>query len=175
MSEILTIEPGPAAAPPSLWRRSRPVFLFLILPLVALGYQWYSNRIGTKGPIVFRNASITTSTGFVQERMTAAVADGRIVFVGRAEDSIPSSLFGARHIDAMSALVSAATFDHAVPSPPEALRHTWVGQIYAGAPGDLVISTYIPNRGRRGSSQPRDFLGAVVNGRYYTATEIQKK
>jgi len=109
----------------------------------------------------------------VQERMTVAVSGGRIVFVGRAEDAIPSSLMGARHIDAMSALVSAATFDHTVASPPEALRHTWVGQIYEGAPGDLVISTYIPNRGRRSSAQPRDFLGAVVNGRYYTAAELQ--
>ena len=111
--------------------------------------------------------------------MTLAVADGRIVFVGRAEDSIPSSLTGARHIDARAALVSAATFDRAVASPLDALRHTWVGQIYEGAPGDLVISPQ-PTRGRGrdggfGGGTPRQILGAVVNGRYYTATELQKQ
>jgi len=174
MSEMLSIDAVETPEPRTWWRRLPRVLLLLVLLfLLALGYLLYARRAGTTGPIVFRNASITTSTGFVREGMTVAVADGRIVFVGTAEDSVPLSLTTARHIDAMSALVSAATFDHSVASPPEALRHTWVGQIFEGAPGDLVISTYIPNRGRRGAQQPRDFLGAVVNGRYYTASELR--
>lgn len=176
-----TIAPLETATPTSPQRHlfmigSRPIILLLVL--ASLGLQWQSRRNVT-GPLVFRNASITTNTGFVQERMTVAVADGRIVFVGRAEDSIPSSLTGARHIDAMLALVSAATFDRSVASPLDALRHTWVGQVYEGAPGDLVITPQ-PVRGRGrgggfGGGQPREILGAVVNGRYYTATELQRQ
>lgn len=174
MSEILSAESVETPEEYAVWRRvSRILLLILMVLLLALGYRLYTRRAGATGPIVFRNASITTSTGFVQERMTVAVAGGRIVFVGSADDSVPLSLAAARRIDAMSALVSAATFDHSVASPPQALRHTWVGQIYEGAPGDLVISTYVPNRGRRGASPPRDFLGAVVNGRYYTASELK--
>ena len=143
--------------------------------MVVLGYHFYTARFSTTGPIVFRNASVTTSTGFVQQRMTVAIAGGRIAFVGRADDSIPTRLLGARHIDALGALVSAATFDPTVPSPLDALRHTWVGQIFVGAPGDVVISSYTAERGRYRTPVPRDFLGAVVGGRYYTAADLQPK
>jgi len=151
----------------------------LLALVVVLGYLLYARYRSTTGPIVFRNASVTTSTGFVQERMTVAVSGGRVVFVGRAEDSIPLSLTRARHIDAMNALVSAATFDRSVAWPLDALRHTWVGQIYEGAPGDLVITPQpTSGRGRGGGvsgGAPREILGVVVSGRYYTATELQKK
>lgn len=158
-----------------LVRTVRP--LILIFLLGALGYRYWSLNSAATGPIVFRNASVTTSTGFVQERMTVAVADGRIVFVGRAEDSIPSSLTRARHIDALNALVSAATFDHSVSSPTDAFRHLWVGQVYVGAPGDLVITPQPVRRGRGGfgGGSPREILGAVVGGRYYTAAELQQR
>lgn len=159
--------------------RSRVVGLVWFVLVLVLGYHAYTTRFSTTGPIVFRNASITTSTGFVRERMTVAVANGRIAFVGRTEDSLPRTFFRARHIDAMTALVSAATFDHRVVSPLDALRHTWVGQIYEGAPGDVVITPQ-PVRGRGrgsgfGNGAPREILGAVVNGRYYTAADLQKK
>lgn len=172
-----TIAADTIAEPTTLRQRrlfiigARPIILILLLG--SLGLQWQRLR-GTTGAIVFRNASITTNTGSVEERMTVAVSGGRIAFVGHAEDSIPSNLTGARTIDANTALISAATFDHAVTSPADALRHTWVGQVYAGAPGDLIISSYTPFRGRNRTPTPRELLGAVVNGRYYTATEMQK-
>jgi hypothetical protein len=167
------VAPAPMPPPGHLFMiGSRPVILILVLG--SLGFQWQRQR-ATTGPIVFRNASITTNTGFVEERMTVAVANGRIAFVGHAEDSIPLSLTGARNINANTALVSAATFDHSAASPADALRHTWVGQVYEGAPGDLIISSYTPFRGRNRTPAPRELLGAVVNGRYYTATQLQKQ
>ena len=82
---------------------SRPIILILVL--ASLGFQWQSRRRVTTGPIVFRNASITTSTGFVEEGMTVAVADGRIVFVGHSDDAIPAYLASARRIDELTSLV----------------------------------------------------------------------
>lgn len=149
----------------------------MALLLVALAAHWYLTRVAPGGPIVLRNATITSSTGMLHENMTVIVTDGRISYVGEAGESAPL-LLGARRLDALSALVSAATFDPAVASPIDALRHVWVGQIYLGAPGDLVI-TPVPQgrgRGRGGIAQPssRELLGAVVKGRYYSVDDLQK-
>ncbi len=149
--------------------------IILLALLMILGLEWQRTRHGATGPIVFRNATIVTSTGSVQEFMTVGLANGRIAFVGGADDPLPSALARARRIDAMTAMISAATFDHSVASPLDALRHTWAGQLYEGAPGDLIISSYAPFRGRGRASTPvpREFLGAVVDGRYYTASELR--
>lgn len=179
MRAIETDAADPAAAPlpERSWiaRRARPLILLLLL--IALAHQWYLTRAGVTGPIVFHNATITTNTGSLQEHMTVAVVDGRIAFVGATGDAEPPSLSGARRIDALMSMVSAATFDHAVPAPLEGLRHIWAGQIYEGAPGDLVITPPVPPGRRRGGPGPssREILGAVVNGRYYSASQFQKK
>ncbi len=161
---------------------------FLVLLLLAFaGHSWWVARGSSTGPIVFRNATLMTSTGFLQEHMTIAIADGRIAFVGAAGDEEPRSISGARRIDALEAQVSAATFDRSVAAPLEGLRHIWAGQLFAGAPGDVVI-TPVPVRGRGGrggrgggggggfgGGAPREILGAVVSGRYYSAAELRAK
>jgi len=189
-TDTIAIDPADAIAMQSSSRRfmvlgSRPIVLLMVL--AALGLQWRTSRLATTGPIVFRNATIMTSTGFLQDHMTIAIADGRIVFVGAAGDEEPRSVSGARRIDALEAQVSAATFDHSVAAPLDGLRHIWAGQLFEGAPGDVVI-TPVPVRGRGGrggrgggggggfgGGAPREILGAVVSGRYYTASQMQKK
>ena len=166
-----------AALPHRSWisRRSRQIILVLLL--VGVGYQVVTRRQPINGPIVFLHATIRTSTGFPQQNMTiaVAVAGGRVAFVGGSEDELPASLSGARRLDAGSAMVSAATFDHSVAAPLDALRHIWAGQLYEGAPGDLVISNFTPLRSRGRMPEPREILGAVVSGRYYSASELERK
>lgn len=157
-----------------LVNRSRQIIFTLLM--LGLGYQWYRSRHADAGPIVFRNATISTSTGSLEENITIGVADGRIAFVGAANDPVPSRLSGARRIDALHAQISAATFDHSASSPLEGLRHIWVGQLYEGAPGDVVV-TPVPQGRRRGGPGPtaREIFGAVVDGRYYPSSQLQQK
>jgi hypothetical protein len=142
---------------------------WLLLALVA---QWYLTRVLPGGPIILSNATLTSSTGMLYENMTVIIVNGRIDFVGDADREVPVTL-GARRLDAQQALVSAATFDPAVASPIDALRHVWVGQIYEGGRGDLVISP-VPQggRGRVRTPSSRELLGAVVKGRYYSLAEL---
>lgn len=163
----------PAPRPPQghlFMMGSRPIILLLVL--ASLGLQWQSRRRAVSGPIVFRNATITTGTGFIQQNMTVAVANGQIVYVGDGRQM--PIMTGARQFDARAALVSAATFDHSARSPLEGLRHVWAGQVVEGAPGDLVITTASYGRGRSRVPDPKGVIAAVVNGRYYSADELTK-
>jgi len=153
-----------------LSRRSRQVIL--VLMLLAAGYQWYATRRPVIGPLVFYNTTITTGTGFIQQHVTVAVADGRIVYVGDGRALRITAV--AREFDARAVIVSAATFDHSVRSPIDGLRHVWAGQVVEGAPADLVITTATHGRSRSRLPDPKDVIAAVVNGRYYPADELAK-
>jgi imidazolonepropionase-like amidohydrolase len=137
-------------------------------------YRYYVTRYSPTGPVVFLHATLTTSTGAVQERMTVAVANGRVVFVGDESAPLPASLSRARRIDALNAWISAATFDYEAETPLDGIRHIWVGQIYEGAPGDLVISNVGPDRRRGSQSTPRQILGVVMGGRYFSVAELTR-
>lgn len=154
-------------------RRARP--LLLVGTLLSLAFQVYMSYVPNGAPIVFRNATISTGTGFLKENMIVALKDGRVAFIGESGTSLPAGMSRARRLDAHGALISAATFDPNVAEPLAALRHIWMGQLDEGTPGNVVVTPV--NSGRRRSMQaiPREILGAVVNGRYYSATELQKQ
>jgi hypothetical protein len=161
-----------------VFRRSRTVILVLLL--LAFGYQFVTRIRPVTGPVVFVNATIRINTGAAEEDMTVAVANGRIAFVGKSGDALPPALANARQLDAGRSVVLAATFDHSAAAPLDGLRHIWVGQLYEGAPGDVVIAPYINarfSRGRMGDRMPdaTDLLGAVVNDRYYSRQDLLKK
>ncbi len=162
------------------WLSRRARMIILALVVLSFGYQYMTRLRPIMGPIVFLNATIRTNTGSTEANMMVAVADGRIAFVGKSGDPLPAALAGARQLDAGSAVVSAATFDHTVASPLDGLRHIWVGQLYAGAPGDVVVAPYVNVRGGRGRMSGRmpdaqELLGAVINNRYYSRDDLQKK
>ncbi|MBP8273874.1 MAG: hypothetical protein KAY59_05550 [Acidobacteria bacterium] len=160
-------------APPRTWMPNRWLLIIVALLVMAFGVQWYRTRVIAGGAIVLRNATITSSTGMTYAQMTVIVEDGRISYVGSAAETAPAP-YGARRLDAQGALVSAATFDPAVKAPVDALRHIWVGQIYLGAPGNLVVTPAPPQgRGRGRTPASRELLGAVVHGRYYSADELK--
>lgn len=143
--------------------------------IVWFGYLWFI-RPKPDAPVVFLHATIVSGTGELQSDMTVAVADGRIVFVGEPGVTVPASLSRARRVDTLGAWLAAATFDHRAEKPLEGLRHVWVGEMYEGAPGDVVLTT-VPQRGRgggvgTGNPSGRQYFGAVVNRRYYTAKEL---
>jgi hypothetical protein len=144
--------------------------------LALLAYAMWA-RPGADAPVIFRHATIISNTGMVQPDMTVVVKDGTILFVGEASESVPP-VSGARRVDTQGAWLAAATFDPSISEPMQALKHLWVGQLYPGAPGDVVLTT-VPQRGRGGASgtlgnpSGRQYFGAVVRGRYYAGKELK--
>lgn len=165
-----------APAPPAGGLRRWEKWALVVLALLVLGagYRYVTTRYSPTGPVVFLHATLTTNTGMVQEDMTVGVVNGRIAFVGVASDPLPSILSRARRIDTLKAWVSAATFDYGAETPLDGIRHVWVGQIYVGAPGDLVISNVGPDRRRGTQDTPRQILGVVFGGRYFSVAELTR-
>lgn len=167
-------------APPSSPRR-RALFnigwVAFGFAIVWFGYLWLL-RPGPTAPVLFLHATIVSGTGAMQSDMTVGIANGRVAFVGEPGTTPPDVFSRARRVDTQGAWLAAATFDHSAEKPLEGLRHLWVGELYEGAPGDVVLTT-VPQRGRGGASgtsgnpSGRQYFGAVIKGRYYAAKELR--
>ena len=168
-------------APPPTAPRRRVLFnigwIAFGFAIVWFGYFWWIRPSATS-PVLFLHATVVSGTGAMQSDMTVGVANGRIAFVAEPGTTTPEGFSRARRVDTQGAWLAAATFDHSAEKPLEGLRHLWVGEIYEGAPGDVVLTT-VPQRGRGGASgtngnpSGRQYFGAVIKGRYYAGKELR--
>lgn len=127
------------------------------------------------GPVALMRGRVVSVTGFDQSTRVVAITGGKISAVWFASDH-PFTLLGARDIDVTGLYIAAATFDRSAPTLINGLRHVWVGQIGVGEPGNVVILRSSPSRVRPGDLPDSSMIvGAVVDGVYYTARELNRR
>ena len=176
MSLVEAMEPSESSSRVTIWRRRAGTVMVIVL-LVLLAYAMWT-RPKPDSPVLFLHATLISNTGTFYSDMTVGVADGVVRFVGEPGVTAPAIFARARRVDTLGAWLAAATFDPSASSPVQGLKHLWVGQLYDGAPGDVVL-TPVPQRGRGGAGgaignpSGRQIFGAVVKGRYYAGRELR--
>jgi hypothetical protein len=149
-----------------------------LLFCVALGLVFLSRSCASpraRGPVVLTHARIVSVTGFEQTTRFVAIAGGKIASVSFYSDHA-APVSGALEIDVSGLFVAAATIDRSAPTVIDGIRHVWVGHVSPGDPGDVVIMRSSPGRIRAGYvPDNNDIAGAVVDGVYYGARELNRR